>query len=178
MSQQFHPMYIEDPTIPDNFDSMAHIASQIRIPLATGERLHTIQEFQMLLMRNAVDYARPSLGICGGITGAKKIAALAEASGVGIIPHSPQATSNVITMASLQLDACISNFTIQELPRDPGFALYASITNKQIVRDGPFLIIPDAPGLGVELLPTAKSLPYKLKPKITRLHVDGSVYDD
>ncbi len=177
--EQFHPMYIEDPTIPDNFDSMAHITSQINIPLATGERLHTVQEFQMLLRRDAVDYARPSLGICGGISGAKKIAALAEANGVGIIPHSPQGTSNVITAASLQLDACISNFTIQELPRDPGFPMYQDLTSTQIKREGPFLIIPDGPGLGIELLPDASErLPYRPRPMITRLHIDGSVYDD
>ena len=176
---QFRPMYIEDPTTPDNFDSMAHIASQISIPIATGERLHTIQEFQMLLKRDAVDYARPSLGICGGISGAKKIAALAEANGVGIIPHSPQGTSNVLTAASLHLDACISNFTIQELPRDPNFEMYKSITKTQIQRDGAFLIIPDAPGLGMELLPDASErVPYRPRPMITRLHVDGSVYDD
>lgn len=177
--EQFHPMYIEDPTIPDNFDSMAHITSQINIPLATGERLHTIQEFQMLLKRDAVDYARPSLGICGGISGAKKIAAIAEANGVGIIPHSPQGCSNVITTASLQFDASISNFTIQELPHDPSFPLYADITKTQVQREGAFLIIPNGPGLGIELLPdAAERLPFRPRPMVTRLHVDGSVYDD
>lgn len=177
--EQYRPMYIEDPTTPDNIDSMAHIASKINIPLATGERLHTIQEFSMLLKRDAADYARTCLGLCGGISGAKKIAALAEANGVGIIPHSAQSTSNIITAASLHLDACISNFAIQELPRDPSFPLYQDITTTQIQRDGAFLIIPDGPGLGFELHPdAAQRLPYKPKQLITRRHVDGSIYDD
>ena len=68
---------------------MALVAENIHIPIATGERLHTIYEFQMLLRRGAVQYVRPDVCMCGGITGAKKIAALAEANHVGVVPHNP-----------------------------------------------------------------------------------------
>ena len=47
--EPFHPFFYEDPTLPDNFDAMGLIAEQVRIPIATGERLHTIHEFEMLL---------------------------------------------------------------------------------------------------------------------------------
>ncbi|MFR5733053.1 MAG: enolase C-terminal domain-like protein [Clostridium sp.] len=79
------PMFYEDPLIPDNFDSMAWVAQKIRIPLATGERIHAPQECQMLVKRQALDYLRVSICVCGGFTGAKKIAAIAEANHLGII---------------------------------------------------------------------------------------------
>jgi galactonate dehydratase len=53
--EPFHPMFYEDPVRPDNFDSMAAVARQVSVPIATGERLHTIDEFAMLLVsRQAV----------------------------------------------------------------------------------------------------------------------------
>ena len=59
--EPYRPFFIEDPTLPDNFDAMAEIASKIHIPIATGERLHTIHEFEMLLARGAVQYIRPDV---------------------------------------------------------------------------------------------------------------------
>ena len=65
--EQYHPMFYEDPTLPDNLDAMALIASKISIPIATGERIHTIHEFQMLLpaQRRPV---RPPRRVYGGRT--------------------------------------------------------------------------------------------------------------
>ena len=56
--EKYRPFFIEDPTTPDNFDSMSYIAKNINIPLATGERFHTPQEFIQLLNKYAVDYVR------------------------------------------------------------------------------------------------------------------------
>src|SRR3712207_9319298 len=85
--EPYHPFFYEDPILPDNFDAMALVAENVRIPIATGERLHTIFEFEMLLRRGAVQFVRPDVCMCGGITGAKKIAALAEANYVGVVPN-------------------------------------------------------------------------------------------
>src|SRR5207237_8464665 len=112
--EPYHPMFYEDPILPDNFDAMAEVARQIAIPIATGERLHTLYEFQMLLARNAVQYVRPDVCMAGGISGTKKIAALAEASHVGVVPHNP--LSPVSTAACLQIAACIPNSPIQQHP--------------------------------------------------------------
>ena len=46
--EPYHPFFYEDPILPDHFDSMALVAQHINIPIATGERLHTIWEFEML----------------------------------------------------------------------------------------------------------------------------------
>jgi galactonate dehydratase len=77
--EAFHPLFYEDPILPENFDAMALVAQHISIPIATGERLHSIHEFEMLLQRGAVQYVRPDVCLAGGITHTKKIAALAEA---------------------------------------------------------------------------------------------------
>lgn len=174
--EQYHPMFYEDPILPDNFDAMAEVARNIGIPIATGERLHTIYEFQMLLARGAVQYVRPDVCLAGGISGSKKIAALAEAYEVGVVPHNP--LSPVSTAACLQLAACIPNFTIQEYPIGEDTAPKSEIVKSVVRLEGGFLIIPDAPGIGIELAPdAARRYPPKPRPIGTRLHVDGSVVD-
>tara|TARA_A100001037_G_C15154231_1_gene642806 strand:- start:4346 stop:5488 length:1143 start_codon:yes stop_codon:yes gene_type:complete len=173
--EKFHPMFFEDPILPDNFDSMAEVASKINIPIATGERIHTIFEFSMLLKRNAVQYIRPDVCLAGGLTHSKKISSLAEANYVNVVPHNP--LSPVSTAACVQLAACIPNFSIQEYPigeNVPPKSLM--VKNPLILQDG-FLIIPDAPGIGIELSDDIqkKCPPIKYGKINTRRHLDGSV---
>jgi galactonate dehydratase len=75
-------MYVEDPIRPENIDAMARVADRIPIPIATGERYSTIYEFQSALSHGALEFVRIDVALCGGITGAKKVAALAEAHNV------------------------------------------------------------------------------------------------
>ncbi len=172
----YHPYFYEDPTIPDNFDSMALIAAHIDIPIATGERLHTPQEFAMLLARGAVQYVRPDVCLCGGITGAKKIAALAEAHGVGVVPHNP--LGPVSTAACLQLAACIPNFALQEYPLGEDVPPKSEMVTPLLQREGGYLRIPTEPGIGLALTPDAAArFPYQPRAVVTRLHEDGSVVD-
>ena len=147
--EEFHPFFYEDPILPDNLDAMALIAQKIHIPIATGERLHTIYEFEMLLSRGAVQYVRPDVCLAGGLTHTKKIAALAEAHYVGVIPHNP--LSPISTAACLQLAACIPNFTLQEYPKGEDEPPKSEIVKKPLKLEKGFLVIPDAPGIGIEL---------------------------
>ena len=92
----------------------------------------------------------------GGITAAKKISAMAEANDVLIIPHNP--LGPVSTAACLQICACIPNLGIQELP---GFCLNGAedaMVKKPFVVEGGCLMIPDAPGIGIELADDASEL--------------------
>jgi galactonate dehydratase len=174
--EQFHPFFYEDPILPDNFDAMALVAQNIHIPIATGERLHTIYEFEMLLRRGAVQYVRPDVCMAGGITHSKKIAALAEAHHVGVVPHNP--LSPVSTAACLQLAAAIPNFALQEYPIGEDQPPKSEIVVGAPRLENGFLIISDAPGTGVELAPDAlQRHPYRPRGLHTRLHVDGSVID-
>jgi galactonate dehydratase len=170
-----HPMFFEDPVPPDNFDAMARVARHINIPIATGERLLTSHEFEMLLRRDAAEYIRPDVCTVGGLTGAKKISAIAEANYVGVIPHNP--LSRISTAACLQLAAFIPNFAIQEFPR------YETMPVKDIVKtslklEKGYLEISDAPGIGAELndsmLDKFPKVPRKPR---TMLRKDGSIVD-
>jgi len=174
--EPYRPYFYEDPTLPDNFDAMALIAQNIHIPIATGERLHTIYEFEMLLKRGAVQYVRPDVCMVGGLSHAKKIAALAEAHQVGVVPHNP--LGPVSTAACVQLAACIPNFAIQEYPLGEGKYPKKEMVKQPLALENGFLIVPDAPGIGIELADNAKErIPYKPREIKTRLHVDGSVVD-
>ena len=174
--EEFHPFFYEDPILPENFDAMEQVARHINIPIATGERLHTIHEFEMLLKRDAVQYVRPDVCLVGGITQAKKIAALAEAHYVGVVPHNP--LSPVSTAACLQIAACIPNFALQELPTGEGEPPKSEIVTTAVRQEDGYLIVPDAPGIGVELADdAAEKHPFTPRVVSTRLHVDGSVID-
>ncbi len=174
--EPYHPYFYEDPTLPDNFDAMALIAQHISIPIATGERIHTIFEFEMLLARGAVQYVRPDVCMCGGLTGAKKIAALAEARHVGVVPHNP--LGPVSTAACIQLAACIPNFALQEYPLGEDRPPKTEMVKSTVKREGGYLLIPDTPGIGIELAEdAAERHPYRPRQVLTRLHEDGSVVD-
>ena len=175
--EPYRPFFFEDPVTPDNFDEMAYVASKIGIPIATGERMTSLWEFQMLLARGAVQYVRPNVGLVGGISGAKKIAALAEAHHVGVVPHNP--LSPVSTATGLQLAGCIPNFALQEYPGKEHSPPKANLVDAPVEHDSKgYLIIPKGPGIGISLRPeaieNAKKVPREV---VTRLHYDGSVVD-
>lgn len=182
--EQYHPMFIEDPMRFEDADAMARIADKIRIPIATGERFSTIYEFQALLTRKAVEYVRVDVALCGGITGAKKVAAIAEAHNVMVVPHNP--LSPVGLAACLQIDASIPNFAIQEY--STGFEANSMVSSERhlgydIVDEVPepvagFVKIPDRPGIGVDLVADPVAVrPAHSKPVSMRMHRDGSPVD-
>ena len=174
--EPYFPFFYEDPILPDNFDAMALVAEHISIPIATGERIHTIHEFEMLLKRGAVQYVRPDVCMAGGLTHCKKIAAVAEAHYVGVVPHNP--LSPVSTAACLQLAACIPNLTLLEYPIGENEPPKSEIVSSPPRLEDGFLIVPDAPGLGIELAEGAQEkYPPVTREVETRLHLDGSVVD-
>jgi galactonate dehydratase len=180
--EQYLPMFLEDPLRPNSFDAMALVAEHIDIPIATGERFTSLYQFQTLLTRNAVQYLRPDVCLCGGITGTKKIAAMAEAHDAWIVPHNP--LSPVSTAACLQIAACIPNFAIQEYPsRTPELDGNKALLGNDIATglspqvDG-FIAIPQGPGIGLTLVDDIeRRFPEKPRPIRMRPHVDGSVVD-
>jgi galactonate dehydratase len=175
--EEFHPYFFEDPITPDNFDEMAYVAGKINIPIATGERFSSIWEFQMALSRNSVQYIRPDVCLVGGISGAHKIAALAEAHHVGVVPHNP--LSPVSTAACLQIAATAPNFALQEYPIGEDVPPKSDMVSGMAVHDGNgYLVISDAPGIGIELKPDViEKCPPVPREVITRLHADGSIID-
>jgi len=173
---KYTPFFYEDPILPDNLDAMALIANKINIPIATGERFFTLQQFESLLERGAVQYIRTDICLAGGLTNCKKIAALAETHYVQVVPHNP--LSPVSTAACIQLAACIPNFALQEYPKGEHEPPKSEIVKSALKLEKGYLIVPDAPGIGVELADDAqKKYPFNPNRKNTRLNEDGSVMD-
>ena len=174
--EPYYPYFYEDPILPDSLDAMEMISRKIKIPIATGERFFTIQQFATLLERGAVQYLRPDVCMVGGLTNAKKIAALAEAHYVQVVPHNP--LSPVSTAACVQLAAAIPNFALQEYSGSEDKPPKSEIVKGILKVENGYLLIPDAPGIGVELAEgAAERYPFKPRGLSTRLHQDGSVMD-
>ncbi len=184
--ERYLPLFIEDPIMQDNAEWIAHVAASTTVPIATGERLHSLFEFRELLIWKACKLVRPDVCLCGGITTSKKIAALAEAFQVGVVPHNP--LSPVSTAACIQIDARIPNVVVQDYTGEQGVQLQAArpgVDRRKVVRspaklENGYLIVPDTPGIGVEI--DEKTVfeyveSYATRKIETPLHPDGSVAD-
>jgi L-alanine-DL-glutamate epimerase-like enolase superfamily enzyme len=99
--EPFNLRWLEEPVIPDDIRGYAELKSYGRIPIAGGEHEFTLLGFQQLLEARALDYIQFDTNRVGGITQARKIAALAEAHQVPVIPHAGQMHNYHIVMASL-----------------------------------------------------------------------------
>jgi len=182
--EPLRPMWLEDPLRPELYDELAQVGAATSIPIATGERFGSPYEFRTQLARGGMRFARVSTCVCGGITGARKIAALAEVHGVEIAPHNP--LSPISLGACLQLAAAVPNFAIQEYPT--GFENMVLRTGEQLlgldvarhapqVKDG-FIEIGDRPGIGVELAEDAERIRPPVMRKVSMRHnLDGSPLD-
>ena len=172
--EKFSPFFYEDPMLPDSPSTMKEIKDNCTIPIATCERFTSIFDFQQLLELNATDYIRPDLCLASGISGCKKISAMAEAKHIKVIPHNP--LSPISTDACVQLDASIPNFALQEYTGESEYPKKDLIKNP-IKLDKGYLIVPDDVGLGITI--NEESLKTPENPKIldTPIGYDGSVQD-
>ena len=99
--EPFNLRWLEEPVIPDDIHGYAELKSYARIPIAGGEHEFTQYGFRDLLAARAVDYIQFDTNRVGGITQARKIAALAESHSVPVIPHAGQMHNYHVVMASL-----------------------------------------------------------------------------
>lgn len=147
--EPYDPGWIEEPVRSHHVDAMASIASKLTIPVAGGEGLDGIETFLNFLTQKAASIIQPDPITCGGITELKKICAIAQAHHVLVAPHNAQGP--VCTAACLHVDASTPNIMIQEVFEDFATPFARKITDfpTEIV-DG-HLVIPDRPGLGIDL---------------------------
>jgi galactonate dehydratase len=145
---RFRPLFVEDPIQIDSIQSQGELASRTSVPLANGERLNTIWEFRELLARGGSQYVRADLGLAGGLTHCKKIAAIAESYHAAVITHN--FLGPVATAASVHLAISIPNVVTQEyIERDERH--HPGAFRGRVVREGGYLLAPEGPGLGIEL---------------------------
>ena len=170
----FNLYFIEDPIQIDTITTQAELAKRMTSPVGNGERLTTIWEFRELLAAGGPQYVRPDVGLAGGLTHCKKIAAIAEAYHSAVVTHN--FLGPLITAASLHLDASIPNFITQEYTKgdeSDAFAVYKVAYQ----REGGYIPIPEVPGLGIELDDSLiAETPFQpMNTGTTPLREDGSV---
>jgi galactonate dehydratase len=148
----FKPGWFEEPVPPDNARALKKVSEALvalGIPIATGERLHTMGEYREVLELQAADIIQPDITHFAGIASVKKLAAWAEAYYVLIAPHN--VGGPVSTAAALHLAASTHNFKIQEHFNDfaDAFVKHAAPGLPEVI-DG-YFSLPTGPGLGVTL---------------------------
>lgn len=161
--EQYRPFWFEEPIPPDNLEALAKVASEVNIPITTGEKACTRWGFREMLERQMVSMIMPDIICAGGILETIKIAAMADVYHIGVAPHS--CVGPGLTAASLHVDAVIPNFLIQELfyPDKP---LYDEILTDDfpILKDG-YVELPTKPGLGIDINEAAiQNRPFKHHP--------------
>ena len=156
----YRPMWIEEPALPGEPEALREIArAAAAVPIATGERLTCLAEFQRLLSDGVVDVLQPDVSLTG-LAELATICRAADAYGVAVAPHCPNGP--VSLAATLQVDWQASNVAIQEqslgLHYNRGYAglppaeLDAYLTDPAVLTptDG-HLVRGSGPGLGIEL---------------------------
>jgi galactonate dehydratase len=148
----FKPSWVEEPVPPENIAALKKAADGILplgIPVATGERMHTMFEFRELFEMQAADIIQPDLSHFAGILHTRKLAAWAEAYYMLVAPHN--VGGPVSTAANLHLAACTPNFKIQEHFNDFAEAhVKEAAPGVPEVVDG-YFTLPSGPGLGITL---------------------------
>ncbi|MGD7733116.1 galactonate dehydratase [Propionibacteriaceae bacterium G57] len=173
------PMFIEEPVVPENSHLYADLVAHTHLPIATGERLYSRQEFLPVLAAG-VAVVQPDLSHAGGITETRKIASLAEAHGALLAPHCP--LGPIALAACLQVGFATSNHVIQEQSlgihynRDADL-LDLVVDQSVLASSDGWITAWDAPGLGIELdeqaIRAADKTPHNWRGPIWT-HPDGS----
>ena len=145
----YRPRWIEDFIHPEHFHEYAAVRASSRVPLAAGEQLSTVWDFQRLIGEGCVDVVQPDLTRCGGLTVGLQVARLAEQAGIDLVPHSW--LTDLLTAYSLHLIGTLDRplfveFNVSQSPLTRGVCGGA-------LRLGPdgTVAIPRGIGLGVEV---------------------------
>jgi len=148
----YDPMFIEEPVLPEQNESLPEVGAKTSAPIATGERMFSRWDFKDIL--DSVDVIQPDLSHAGGITEVSKIAAMAEAHDVALAPHCP--LGPIAFASCVQVDANAHNALIQEqslnIHYNEGSDMLDYLKDKSVFdyEEG-YIDIPDGPGLGIEI---------------------------
>ncbi len=173
--EPYHPFVIEDPVRHENPQALAQVRAATTLPLATGERYHNKWEFRELIVNQYVNYLRPDVCHCGGITEMRKIAAMGETYYQSLILHNNAGPLG--TAATLHAALAIPNVALIEAPWVNGAGETDVVGPYPKVVDGYALPL-EGPGLGItfdEALAASKTFTPTLQPRLDAL--DGSVRD-
>jgi L-alanine-DL-glutamate epimerase-like enolase superfamily enzyme len=136
----FSLVWLEEPVVPEDVTGHVRVLRDGGLPLAAGENLHTLAEFEHLIAAGGVSFPEPDLSNCGGVTVWLKVAHLAEARSLPV-------TSHGVHDLHVHLLAAVPNASYLEAH---GFGLERFIAHPLELRDG-CAVAPERPGHGVEL---------------------------
>ena len=154
---EYRVLWVEDPIAKmDNVSAVADLRRQTRAPICGGENLAGAKRFQDLLAADAVDFVMLDLTWCGGLSEARKIAAIAETHARPLAPH--DCTGPVALMAGLHLALHAPTAIFQEVVRASLATWYPELVDRlPVIREGIALAPTDA-GLGTALLPHVRQI--------------------
>jgi galactonate dehydratase len=169
--------WFEEPCWPETVQDIALIQRAVKTPIATGERMVGIHAFRDLLEARAASVIQPDITHCGGLSEARRIAALAEAYRVAMAPHNPQGP--VSTAASLEFGFATPSYVICETVHSDvpwrGDVVSEGFTVEKAGR----IVRPNTrPGLGIEINEAeVRRHPFEQETVLRTFHKDGSVGD-
>jgi galactonate dehydratase len=147
--ERFNPVWCEEPVAPECLDLLAEVKRQVKSPIAAGERLYTLADFYRLISLRAADVVQMDLAHCGGILAGKKIAAIGAVQDLRVAPHC--SIGPVALAACLHFDISTPNFMIQEAFAEFDVPWRASLVGGwDPIKNGE-LVLPDGPGLGIDI---------------------------
>ncbi len=147
--EPYRLFFLEDPLAPDQIEWFRRIREQCATPIAMGELHNNPLEWRPLIVEQLIDFIRAHISQLGGLTPARKLAALCEAFGVRTAWHGPGDVSPVGHAANLHLDLACHNFGVQEVINFSE-ALYEVFPGTPELRGG-YLWANDQPGFGVDI---------------------------
>ncbi len=174
--EPYHLFFLEDLLRPEHKESFRVIREHSTTPLAMGELFNSLWDCVPLITEQLIDYIRCDLGHIGGITAARKVAALAETFQVKSAWHGPADIGPPTHAANVHVDISIPNFGVQEM------VFWPEVTQEVLpgaptFKDG-YMDVTDAPGLGTDVdEEKAKKYPYQRAYLPTARRKDGSVQD-
>jgi galactonate dehydratase len=169
--------FFEEPCWPEHMEGIAEVQRSVTTPIATGERMVSQFAFKRLFELQAASIIQPDITHCGGLSEARRIAAMAQAYGVAVAPHNPQGP--VSTAASIEFGFSTPNYLIceavhQDVPWRDEIVNWGFTVEKKgrIVRPS------SRPGLGVEINEAAIAAhPFEQEIPRRSYAPDGSVVD-
>ncbi|HEY0866942.1 MAG TPA: galactonate dehydratase [Fimbriimonas sp.] len=169
--------WFEEPCWPEHTDDIAAIQRSVSTPIATGERLSSFWQFKEMAEKRAASVWQPDITHCGGLTAARKIAALAESVGAAVAPHNPQGP--ISTAASLEFGLATPAYIVCEAVHlDVPWRQNCVTECFEVEAKGRICRPGTRPGLGIEIneKEVAKH-PYEPEAMQRTIYPDGSVGD-
>jgi galactonate dehydratase len=169
--------WFEEPCWPETIEDIALIQRAVKTPIATGERLVGLHAFRDLLAARAASVIQPDITHCGGLTEARRIAALADAYRVTMAPHNPQGP--VSTAASIEFGFATPSYNICETVHGDVPWRADVVSEGFTVEKKGRIVRPNArPGLGIEINEAeVRKHPFQQEMLQRTFYPDGNVGD-